>query len=296
MIYALGLMSDGTFARFTEQAATRGVDVLAVDLRDVVAGEWVFPVGPADVAQLHLPDHRLDLQPDGGFFCRIINLASTESDPQRARRWQAMLAALFAWIDEIPGLVINRRDAGDHNASKPLHEALLLQHGFSVPESITTSDPVEIEGFLREGRTVSKTVCGVRADTTEVTDADFAGFQPAAGPVHLQRLVEGTDARIHVVSDEVIAQCVDSSDIDYRVAHVLDGLATFDPDPAIADRIVDVSKAMGLVLAGWDFKIDAAGRYWCLEVNPMPCYGVYDRRCGGAISAALLSNLGAVAC
>jgi hypothetical protein len=296
MIYALGLMSDGTFARFTEQAAARGVELVVVDLRDIVAGEWVFPVGPTDVAQLDLPGRRLYLQPDGGFFCRIINLASTESDQQRARRWQALLAGLFAWIDDIPGLVINRRDAGDHNASKPLHEALLLQHGFSVPESITTSDSAEIRAFLSQGRTVSKTVCGVRADTAEVTSADFAGFEPAAGPVHLQRLVQGTDARIHVVGDEVIAQRVDSSDIDYRVAHVLDGLTTFDPDPAITDRIVQVSKAMGLVLSGWDFKIDAAGRYWCLEVNPMPSYGVYDRRCGGAISAALLTNLGAVAC
>ena len=89
MIYALGLMSDGTFARFTEQAATRGIDVVVVDLRDALDGEWVFPVGCGGAAQLHLPERSLDLQPDGGFFCRIINLASTESDPQRARRWQA---------------------------------------------------------------------------------------------------------------------------------------------------------------------------------------------------------------
>ncbi len=296
MIYALGLMSDGTFARFTEQAAARGIDVVVVDLRDALDGEWVFPVGCGGAAQLHLPERSLDLQPDGGFFCRIINLASTESDPQRARRWQALLAGLFAWINDIPGRVINRREAGDHNASKPLHEALLLQHGFSVPESVTTCDLTEITAFLREGRTVSKTVCGVRADTMEVTDADFAGFEPAAGPVHLQRLIEGTDARIHVIDNEVIAQRVAASDIDYRAVEAYDGLTTFDPDPAIADRTVCTSKAMGLVFAGWDFKIDAAGRYWCLEVNPMPGYGVYDRRCGGAISAALLRTLGAVSC
>jgi glutathione synthase/RimK-type ligase-like ATP-grasp enzyme len=199
-------------------------------------------------------------------------------------------------MDGIPGRVINRRDAGDHNGSKPLHEALLIRHGLLVPESVTTCDPAEIRAFLKQGRTVSKTVCGVRADTTEVTDADFDDFRPAAGPVHLQRLVEGADARIHVVGNEVIAQRIDSSGTDYRVTDGFDGLTTFDPDPATVDRIVCASRAMGLVFAGWDFKIDAAGRYWCLEANPMPGYGVYDHRCGGAISAALLRNLGAASC
>ena len=77
MIYALGLMSDGTFACFTAQAAARGIDVIAVDLRDAVAGAWAFPAGSGGPAQLHLQDRSVDLQPDGGFFCRIINLAST---------------------------------------------------------------------------------------------------------------------------------------------------------------------------------------------------------------------------
>jgi ribosomal protein S6-L-glutamate ligase RimK-like protein len=296
MIYALGLMSDGTFARFNAQAIARGIDILAVDLRDAVDGEWVFPVGSGTAAELHLQDRSVELEPQGGFFCRIINLASIESDPQRARRWQALLTGLFAWIDDVPGPVVNRRHAGDHNGSKPLHEALLVRHGFSVPESLTTCDQAVIRAFLKKGRTISKTVCGVRARTTEVTGADFTDFEPAAGPVHLQRLIQGTDARIHVVGDDVIAQRVNASNIDYRVGNDFDGLDTFEPDPVIAEQIASATKAMGLVLAGWDFKIDAAGRYWCLEVNPMPGYGGYDRRCGSAISAALLRYLAAVRC
>jgi hypothetical protein len=296
MIYALGLRSEGTFASFLAQAAARGLTVLAVDLRDVVDGEWIFPVGPSSTAHLSLPEGEVDLQPDGGYFCRIISLAAVESDLGRARRWTAMCTALFAWLADVPGRVANRGHAGDHNGSKPLHEALLLQYGFSVPESVTTCDLTEIKAFLSGGRTISKTVCGVRADATEVTHADFVGFQPSAGPVHLQRLIEGADVRIHVIGDDVIAQRVESSDIDYRTGRDFAQLTTFAPDPTIAERAVGTATAMGMALTGWDFKIDAAGRYWCLEVNPMPGYGIYDRQCDGAISAALLRYLGLGTC
>jgi hypothetical protein len=296
MIYALGLRSEATFAHFMAEAAARGTEVLAVDLRDAVEGEWVFPIGPAGTAELSLSGRSVHLQPSDAFYCRIISLADMESDPQRVRRWQALCTGLFAWINDIPGRVANRGYGGEHNSSKPLHEALLLRYGFSVPESVTTCDPAEITAFLNKGRTVSKTVCGVRADTTEVTDTDFAGFEPAAGPVHLQRLIEGDDARIHVVGNKVIAQRVDSPNIDYRTAGDISRLTTFVPEPAIAEHIVRASNAMGMAFTGWDFKIDAAGQYWCLEVNPMPGYGCYDRRCDGAISTALLRYLSDPAC
>jgi hypothetical protein len=296
MICALGLGSDGTFAHFLAEAAARGTEVLAVDLRDAVDGEWLFPIGPAGTAQLSMSDRSVQLQPVDAFYCRITSLADIESDPQRLRRWQALCTGLFAWINDIPGRVANSGQGGHHNGSKPLHEAVLLRYGFSVPESVTTCDAAEITAFLNKGRTVSKTVCGVRADTTEVTDADFVGFEPAAGPVHLQRLVEGDDARIHVVGNEVIAQRVTSPNIDYRRAGDISRLITFVPEPAIAERIVGASKAMGMALTGWDFKIDAAGRYWCLEVNPMPGYSCYDILCNGAISSALLRYLSDPAC
>jgi len=296
MIYAVGLRSEVTFAHFLAEAAARGMQVLAIDLRDAVDGEWIFPIGPAGTAQLKLSGRSVHLCPSDAFYCRIISLADMESDPQRVRRWQALCTGLTAWLNDIPGRVANSGHGGKHNGSKPLHEAVLVRHGFSVPESVTTCDPAEISAFLNKGRTVSKTVCGVRADTTEVTHADFVGFEPAAGPVHLQRLIEGDDARIHVIGDEVVAQRVDSQSIDYRAAGDISRLTTFVPERAIAERMVLASKSMGMALTGWDFKIDAAGRYWCLEVNPMPGYSCYDRQCDGTISTALLRYLSEPAC
>jgi len=49
---------------------------------------------------------------------------------------------------------------------------------------------------------------------------------------------------------------------------------------------------MGLLLAGWDFKVDSDGRAWCLEANAMPGYSSYDRRLGGSISNEILRLMG----
>lgn len=49
----------------------------------------------------------------------------------------------------------------------------------------------------------------------------------------------------------------------------------------------------GLELAGFDFKLDAAGEWVALEANPMPGFDYYDRRLDGVISRRLIEMLGA---
>lgn len=164
--------------------------------------------------------------------------------------------------------------------------------GFCVPESITSSDVDELRKFTRECPTISKTVCGVRADAAIVSEADFFEFEPKSGPVHLQRLITGADARLHVVGTEIIAQRLSANTIDYRREGNFDSLEMFSPPAPVCDLIREGTQALGLEFAGWDFKIDTNGEYWCLEVNPMPGYAPYDAQCQGAISQALLRRLG----
>ena len=140
---------------------------------------------------------------------------------------------------------------------------------------------------MRQGPTISKTVCGVRADTVMVTEEDFAAFDADGGPVHLQRCVRGDDARIHVVGDQVVAQRVEAGAVDYRRDGALGRMTIFEPPGPLCDRLIRSTADLGLAFAGWDFKIDETGDYWCLEANPMPGYGPYDACCDGAISRAL---------
>jgi hypothetical protein len=90
--------------------------------------------------------------------------------------------------------VANRPLAAAHNGSKPLHEAVLARLGFRVPPSITSCDTGALRDFVRQGPAVSKAISGVRAHAALATDNILETFDPAGGPIHLQRLITGGDA------------------------------------------------------------------------------------------------------
>ncbi len=290
MIVAIGVDVDDTFATFVRVAVSTGTPIRLVNIRAAVTGDWRFDLPPTDGAKLFHADGDIVLDPNDSYFCRLIDL-SAASDLASAGRWRALLAALRAWIEAVPGRVVNRPLGGVHNGSKPLHEALLLGAGLRVPPSLTSSDPAELRAFAREGLTISKTVCGTRAHTATVTPDDFTDFDPESGPVHLQRQIVGDDARIHVVGEHVIMHVALAGAVDYRRAGAIRTMTQREPPAALKDALIAATPMIGLAFAGWDFKIDADGTYWCLEANPMPGYGPYDAICDGAISRSLLKYL-----
>jgi RimK-like ATP-grasp domain len=292
MIVAIGLDVDEPFTRFVEGAVGAEIPLRLVNLRAAVEGDWRFEVPARGPVVLVQDGRSIELQPDDAYFCRLIDLSSQIADLQKSRRWQSLLGGLRAWLSDIPGPVVNRGLAGAHNSSKPLHETILQELGFRVPESITGCDAEELRRFTRDGPTVSKAICGTRAQTIEITEADLEGFAPESGPIHLQRMVTGGDARVHVVGDDIVAQRLSSDTVDYRRGGVMDDLEVFELPKRIRDLVIAGTRQIGLAFAGWDFKIDGDEQYWCLEVNPMPGYSPYDLRCDGAITRALLRYLG----
>jgi hypothetical protein len=292
MIVAIGLDVDEPFARFVEGAVSAEVPLRLVNLRAAVEGDWRFEVPARDPAVLVQHGQSIKLQPDDAYFCRLIDLSSQGADPQKSHRWHALLSGLRTWLTDIPGPVVNRGLAGAHNSSKPLHETILLELGFRVPESITGCGVEELRRFTRDGPTVSKTVCGTRAQTIVIGEADLEEFIPESGPIHLQRMITGADARVHVVGEDIVAQRLSAGTIDYRRGGVMDDLELFELPERVRDLVIAGTRQIGLAFAGWDFKIDSDEQFWCLEVNPMPGYSPYDLRCDGAITRALLRYLG----
>jgi hypothetical protein len=291
MIVAIGVDVDDTFSRFVRRAMDAGVDVCAVNLRAAVEGEWLFEVPAREPASLRYCGETVRLNPCDAFYCRMIDLSSRVPDPVMVVRWRALLAGLRGWLESVPGKVVNPVNGAAHNSSKPLHESVLRDLGFKVPESITSSDREKLLEFVREAPAVSKAVCGVRADTAVVEASDLESFDPQSGPVHLQRLITGDDARIHVVGMRLVAQRVSASSVDYRRSGGLGEMEVFDCPKEVAALLVEATRSIGLVLAGWDFKIDNEGQFWCLEANPMPGYSPYDARCDGAITRELIAYL-----
>ncbi|MFF9765586.1 RimK family alpha-L-glutamate ligase [Streptomyces sp. NPDC014636] len=286
MIYALGLAMDGTLTHFTARAAA---DVTLVDLGELAAdGAWRLSLPDDGDSWLLAGDQRHDLRPGDGYYCRLADLSALEEDPVRRVRWRGLMASLTAWLDTAPGVVVNRPGTAGDNGSKPLHEVTLARLGFTVPESLTSSDPGRLRAFAAAGPAIVKALSGVRADSRPVSPEEFDAFVAHQGPVHLQRYVAGSDVRVHVCADAVHAEEAVSTAVDYRTAPPEDiDFRPHELPAALATSLTARTRELGLAFAGWDFKRDAEGTYWCLEANPMPGYDWYDRRAGGAITASL---------
>jgi hypothetical protein len=294
MIYAIGIDSDQTFRYFVTQAALRGVEIMPINLREVISGGWRFAIpddGSTWVRQTDPQEVLLD--PQAAYYCRIIDISSAYVQIADAVRWRSLTVAVSSWLEHIPGNVVNRPGVipGD-NSSKPLHEFHLSRLGFEVPQSITSSDPVELRRFASEGKTIVKTVSGVRANARLVDPAEFEKFDPCQGPVHLQRYVRGVDVRAHVIGSAVHAEQIRSQQVDYRAAsrHARE-FSPYNVSDGLSQKLIEATARLGLGFAGWDLKVEESGRLWCLEANPMPGYDGYDRRLGGAISASLFQLL-----
>jgi RimK-like ATP-grasp domain len=292
-IYLIGLDSDRTFCYFANFAVSYNINLQVINLRSVIAnGDWQINL-PAD-ANSWLKDatNIYELDPLASYYCRLINLASVQSEIDLAQRWQGLIFGLTAYLEQIPGTVINRPNCRSDNNSKPLHELALQYYGLKVAPSITSSDPVKLTEFAQAQKAIVKPISGIRADSRLVSVAELENFHPQQGPIHLQQFISGDDVRVHVVGDQYQAELIECPTVDYRLDYEL---AQYFPNhqipPDLAERLIKATKAFGLCFAGWDFKRTAEGEYWCLEANPMPGYDGYDRRCEGKISQLLIEFL-----
>lgn len=288
MLYAVGLNNDKTLRQFVDLAPAG--EVTLVDLHALFRTGWRFSV-PAESGPSGALEPLGWLDPRAGYYVRVVDLSPVLEEPERSD-WRAMLLGITSFLETVSGPVANRPGAHVHNGSKPLHEAWLAARGFDVPPAVTTADPNRIRAFLeRHGCAIVKTLCGVRGTAQLVTVRDFDGFVPEQGPVHLQKVVQGYDVRVHMVGDTAHAEKIVADGVDYRERSVDSRHDLMKAPDALVRRMARASREMGLAFTGWDFKVDADGRFWCLEVNPMPGYDSYDRRADGAISRSLLRYL-----
>lgn len=289
MLMAIGIDNDPTLEHFVRAASADGVELDFLNLRAAVDGDWRLPLGGKEDATFALDGRDFVLQPDDAIYCRLIDLSAQQVDRATRRRWRALISGLAAWLEQATGTVVNRPGHAADNGAKPLHEAWLRNAGFNVAPTLTSSNGVALADFAGSGPTVAKSVAGIRADTRLVTRQSFVDFAPASGPVHLQRRIEGCDVRLHVIDDDVHGELIESDAVDYRTAAAR--FAPFEPPAALAALVVKATRSAGLLFAGWDFKLDREGRFWCLEANPMPGYDGYDTRADGAISRSLVARL-----
>jgi hypothetical protein len=112
----------------------------------------------------------------------------------------------------------------------------------------------------------------------------------ALAPVTLQEEVPGTNVRVFVAGERVMACEIATDRLDYRedeapriTAHAL-------PD-RMHGLCLDIAASLDLVWTGIDFRLTPDGRYVFLEANPSPMFLGFEERTGLPLTESLAALL-----
>lgn len=198
-------------------------------------------------------------------------------------------AGLHQLLDHLPCPVANRPSAGRSNASKPLQMASLTAAGLRVPAWLVSNERDRVLSFVDDvdGSAIYKAVSGLRSRVRKFDDSLLQRLTEGTSPVLVQAYIAGVDVRVHVVDGECFGTEVASLGVDYR----FDGTRSYQErnvPAAIAAKCRAVARDENLLLAGFDFRVDPSGEWFCLEVNPMPSFIPYQWTTGQPIAESLL--------
>jgi hypothetical protein len=305
VILLLGIPSEAPLALVRERLGEIGAPYLMVSQRRFAEIGFWFEIapGPRLSGELRLGGESYPLDEATAVYTRLMDdqsLPELEGEPpasprrQRARLWHE---AVMRWCEIAPIRVVNRTASMGSNASKPFQAQAILRRGFRTPETLVTSDPALVRGFVaRHGRVIFKSMSGVRSIVRDLHESDLERLDAIRWcPVQFQAFVPGRNVRVHTVGDDVFATAITTEATDYRYAQRQRGepaaLEAVDLDDEMAERCLALARDLDLPFAGIDLKVTPDDEVYCLEVNPSPAYSYYEAHTGQPISGALARYL-----
>ena len=196
---------------------------------------------------------------------------------------------LWQWAASTKATVVNRPGPAASNSTKPMQTRAARACGFQVPETLFTNDLEEARAFAaRHGMVVYKAAGGTRTYTGLLDLADTRRLDRLSTcPTYLQRYIEGTNVRVHVVGTDIFAVEITSDAVDYR-RHVRE-MTPIGLPVLVAEKCKAITKTLELVASGIDLIRTSHDEWYFLEANPSPAFTFYpDRDKVGAAIARLL--------
>ncbi|MFD7166699.1 ATP-grasp domain-containing protein [Streptomyces violascens] len=293
MILCVGVAADPTFLAGLHAVRTARLPHSAVDLPSLaMRGSVHIPLDDLSSTTIHTGRQVICLEEVTAVWCRLLDVSPYAPDARYREAAAGHYQAFLRLFEHLPTRVINPPLREATGFTKILHAVTMAAvGGWQVPRTCLTSDPDEARAFIADcpqgvifkGASAAKTFAQVYEASRE-TLLDRLGRVP----VLFQERIAGPDVRVHTVGDQAFGEAIHSPEIDYRtVARVNDYRPIALPD-SVVRGCTRLTAHTGLPLLGVDFKIDeATGEWYFLEANAMPCFEGYDRRAGGAITAAM---------
>jgi len=235
-------------------------------------------------------------RPVGAIFVR--HAVVRKLDPHYVQQMTALQAGLNQAICAAACPVMNPPANAFSNYSKPYQVALLASAGFEVPKTLVTNMPERALRFWEEcnGEVIFKGASNVTTLAQVLTPELLPRLRLLPhSPTLFQEFIRGADYRVHVIGDEVFVTRLSTENIDYRRTLLAQDAAVCVEaavlPAALLERCVAVTRKLGLILSGIDFKEDSHGRHVALELNPYPQFTFYEGRSGQLITRAVVDYL-----
>lgn len=288
------------YVRFRAEANGRHVETLDESRFGL---DWHFDLDEGDPAHatVELPGGRaLPLRDVAGAFVRFTPTpevpAALRGDPPLAEVYaRERRAALHFLLSSLPAPVANSPGCGQANGSKPLQMAQLTAAGFDVPRWIASNDADAARRFVgtQPDGAIVKSCSGTRSEVRRCTDEFFDRLALGSPPVVVQQWIDGIDVRVHSVRDAVFGTAVEAgAGIDYRFDDARRRYFQTDVPAELARLCADFAARHGLLIAGFDFRVEKSGRWRCLECNPAPTFLPYEMETGQPIADAVIALFG----
>src|SRR5262249_1613794 len=296
LVLLWGLEADPPVSSVRRQLQDLKVPTRFIDQRRVVETRVELAVGDKVEGCCYIGDEKINLDKVTAAYPRpyeSVRLPVVASAGPGSPAWDhACLVEdiLASWCEVTPAFVVNRCAAMAANGSKPYQLELIRDLGWSVPETLVTTDPEAARAFWElHGEVVYKSVSAVRSRVSRLRSEHSERFSSITScPTQFQQYIDGVDHRVHVVGEEVFACEVLCSADDYRfsVEDTPEVRACSLPQ-ALEHKCRNLAAAMKLPLAGIDLRRTPQDEWFCFEVNPSPAFTYYEAETGQPIAAAI---------
>ena len=153
MILFWGAPGDAPLAQVRRAVERRGAPTILVDQRAVLETEIDLVCGETVAGTLRVGSAMVELgavtaayvRPYGPDQLPLVRKAGPNSPEWRHA--MAIFEALSAWVEMTPALVVNPPSAMATNDSKPNQARLIKEAGFSIPETLVTTDEEAVRDF-----------------------------------------------------------------------------------------------------------------------------------------------------
>lgn len=193
----------------------------------------------------------------------------------------------------LPARWVNGWDAFWLHQTKPVQLARVAALGVRVASTLLSNDPSAVLDFAaNRPQSIVKPVQGgdhaTRLRPGHLTQENL--HQLRLAPITLQAEVPGTNIRVFVAGESVLACEVRTCELDYREDPSPELIVHELPLP-IADTCRLIARTLHLLWTGIDFRLTPAGEYFFLEANPSPMFLGFERHTGLPLTERLAALL-----